>query len=231
VSIARQLFNLQSIELEIESKEQALVQSQARLGESRELLAAREERLKAGQRLEALEKKQHDAEWEIEDIAGKLQKIEQALYSGSITNPKELASLQHEADGFKNRRCDLEESTLEIMEQVEMAVDNLENLSREIEEVEAKWRQEQQQLSADIEQLINSLSALKDERQAALAAIDTEALGVYNRLRQQKGLAVARVEQGTCRGCRISLSTAELQRVKGERLVMCGSCGRILFID
>jgi predicted nucleic acid-binding Zn-ribbon protein len=231
VSIARQLYSLQSIELEIESQEQALVQSRARLGESRELIGAREERLRAEKSLEALEKKQHDAEWEIEDIAGKLQKTERALYSGSITNPKELASLQHEAEGFKKQRQDLEESALEIMEQVEAAAASLEKLSQKLEAVEAEWRREQQQLSADIEKLESSISALKDERQAALAAIDAEALAVYNRLRRQKGLAVARVEQGTCRGCRISLSTAELQRVKGEGLVMCGSCGRILFVD
>ena len=61
--------------------------------------------------------------------------------------------------------------------------------------------------------------------------IDAETIDCYNRFRKQKGLAVARVEQGTCRGCRISLSTAELQRVKGNKLIMCSSCGRILFID
>ncbi len=231
MGIARQLYKLQSIELEIESKEQALMQNKARLGESRELLAAAEGRLKAEQHLEELEKKQHDAEWEIEDITSKLSKIQQTLYSGSISNPKELTSLQREAEGFKNKCDSLEENALEIMEQVEAAAANLAKLSRELDDVEVGWRHEQQQLSASIEQLKSSLSRLEDERQMALAAIDAETIDSYNQLRQQKGLAVARVEQGTCRGCRISLSTAELQRVKGNRLVMCSSCGRILFID
>lgn len=231
MGITRQLYKLQSIELEIESKEQALMQNKARLGESRELLAATEGQLKAGQHLEELKKKQHDAEWEIEDITSKLSKIQQILYSGSISNPKELTSLQHEAESFKNKCDSLEENALEIMEQVEAAAANLAKLSRELDDVEAGWRHEQQQLSASIEQLESSLSRLKDERQMALAAIDAETIDNYNQLRQQKGLAVARVEQGTCRGCRISLSTAELQRVKGDRLVMCSSCGRILFID
>lgn len=231
MGMARQLHQLQVIELEIESEERALIQSVAQLGESQALVETRA-RLSTGQQhLEELKKKQHTAEWEVEDITAKLTAAQEALYSGRIKNPKELAGLQHEVEGLKDRRNHLEENALEIMEQVEVANANLEDLSRELNEIEDKWRDEQQKLSADIEQLKSSLSGLKRKRQLALDGIDAETIDCYSRLRQQKGLAVARVEQGTCRGCRISLSTAELQRVKGDRLVMCSSCGRILFID
>ena len=231
MGMARQLHQLQTIELDIESKEKALAQSEARLGESQALVEARIRLEKRQQHLDELKKKQHAAEWEVDDVADKLSMAQDTLYSGRIKNPKELASLQHEVEGFKRKRNSLEENTLEIMEQAEAATADLASLSRELGEVEDRWRNEQRQLSVAIEQLKSSLSQLKNERQTALASIGAETIDCYNRLRKQKGLAVARVEQGTCRGCRISLSTAELQRVKGNKLIMCSSCGRILFID
>ncbi|MDI6814491.1 MAG: hypothetical protein QMC90_00160 [Dehalococcoidales bacterium] len=42
---------------------------------------------------------------------------------------------------------------------------------------------------------------------------------------KQRGTAVAKVEQGLCRGCRISLSTAKLQQARSGSLVQCSSCG------
>ncbi|MEE8619379.1 MAG: C4-type zinc ribbon domain-containing protein [Dehalococcoidales bacterium] len=33
-----------------------------------------------------------------------------------------------------------------------------------------------------------------------------------------------------CRGCRISLSAAELQQARSGSLVQCSNCGRILFL-
>lgn len=231
MGITRQLYQLQAIELDIVSKEKALANSLARLGESRVLLETRD-RLSASERyLGELKKKQQDAEWEVEDVAGKLLSAQESLYSGRITSPKELSSLQHEVEGFKNKRDNLEEKALEIMEQVEATTNELEGLRWQLNEVEKSWRQEQQQLTGAIEELKISLSKLEEKRQQALAVIDAETADCYSKIRQKKGQAVARVEQGICRGCGISLSTAELQRVKGDRIIMCNSCGRILFID
>ncbi|MFC2072406.1 C4-type zinc ribbon domain-containing protein, partial [Chloroflexota bacterium] len=49
-------------------------------------------------------------------------------------------------------------------------------------------------------------------------------------LKKQKGTAIANVEQGICRGCRILLPITELQRARSSSLVRCSSCGRILFL-
>jgi len=229
--ITRKLYQLQVIEFEIESKEQTLAISLSRLGESGELLEAKGRLLAGEQRLKELKKKQQDAESEIDDIAGKLSSIQESLYSGRTTSPKELTSLQYEVEGFKDKRDKLEEKDLDIMEQVDAAKDELTGLKEQLNEVERNWRQEQQQLTDSIEELKISLSKLEKQRQESLVVIGDEAVDCYRKLREKKGQAVARVAQGICRGCGISLSTAELQRVKGDRIIMCNSCGRILFID
>lgn len=231
MGMARQLYQLQVIEVEIKSREQALAKCLGQLGESQMVAKAKARLLSAQERLEKLKHEQHSAEWEIEDLEAKLSAAKDNLYSGRIKNPKELSSLQHEVEGLNAIHDQMEEKVLGIMEQVELATAELDNLSNKFKALEEEWHGEQQRLSAEIEQLKSSLSKLKNERQMALDSIDAETVDLYNHLKKQKGLAVARVEQGTCCGCRISLSTAELQRARGGSLVKCNSCGRILFID
>ncbi|MBA7680398.1 hypothetical protein ES703_88713 [subsurface metagenome] len=181
------------------------------------------------QHLEELNRQQRSIEWEIDDLTSKLVPAEEELYSGRIRNPKELANLQHEIDGLKARRDQLEDKALEIMDQVELATKNIAAIDSELKILEVEWQSQQQQLSADLEQVKTILSNLQDKRQLLTAEIDPQTIEVYQELKNQKGIAVAKVEQGICRGCRISLPITELQQARSGSLVRCSSCGRILF--
>jgi hypothetical protein len=81
-----------------------------------------------------------------------------------------------------------------------------------------------------MERLKTILADLKQKQQLHLTKIDHQAAEFYYELKKQRGQAVAKVEQGLCRGCRISLPTAELQRARSGNLVQCSSCGRLLFL-
>ena len=230
MGVAKQLYRLQEVDLEIESEEQARAQIASQLGESRAVVRAKDGLREKQQHLEELGRQQHSAEWELEDLVNKLTAAEGKLYGGRIKDPKELTSLQHEVEAFRDRRSHLENAALEIMDKVELATVGVAALASELEALEADWHSQQQQLSADMERLKAELADLKQKRQRLSAEVDPQAVVLYQELRKQKGQAVARVEQGVCRGCRISLPTTELQRVRGDSLVQCSSCGRILFL-
>ena len=230
MSIAKQLYQLQEVELEIGSDEQALAQIASQLGESQAVTKAQTELKLEQQHLEESGQQQHSVEWETEDIVNKLTSAEEKLYGGKVSNPKELTNLQHEVKGLIVRRNQLENKTLDIMDRVELSTASVATLSSKLKTVEADWHSRQQQLSTDMEQLKAALSDLKHKRQLLSAQIDPQAIEFYQELKKQKGQAVAKVEQGICRGCRISLPTSELQRAKGDNLVQCSSCGRILVL-
>jgi len=230
MSVAKQLYQLQEVELEIESNEKALAQLASQLGESQAVVRAQAKLKLKQQHLEELGRQQHSAEWEIEDLVNKLAPAEEKLYSGRIKDPKELTNLQHEVDVLRVRRNQLEDQALEVMDQVELSTASVATLSNELKTLEADWHSQQQQLSTDMEQLKTTLADLKHKRQLLSANIDPQAIEFYQGLRKQKGLAVAKVEQGVCQGCRISLPTTELQRARSDSLVQCSSCGRILFL-
>jgi len=230
MNISKQLYQLQELDLETEANEHALSQIAHQIGESQVVAKAQTKFARSQEHLEELKRKQHSAEWEINDLVDKLTTAENKLYSGTVKNPKELTSLQHEVDVLKSRRNQLEDETLETMDQVELATTSVTTLENELKRLKVDWNSQQQQLSADMDQLKTTLSDLKHKRQQLSAKIDPSIVEFYQELKKQKGTGVAKIEQGICCGCRISLSTAELQQARSGTLVKCSSCGRILFL-
>lgn len=230
MSVASQLYELQEIDLEIADDERKLEQLNGRLGKNDVVVAAREKLDTEKEKLAELQHQQRSLEWEIDDLATKIKKGDDQLYSGRIKNPKELSSLQHEVELLKNKRDGLETKDLEIMDQAESIEAGAAALKQELEEITTEWQREQEQLKKEKAALESSLSNLTQQRQAMATETDSQVLTLYDRLRKSKGWAVARVEQGICHGCRISLPSSELQQARSGALVQCGSCSRILYL-
>jgi predicted nucleic acid-binding Zn-ribbon protein len=230
MSVAKQLYQLQEVDQELESDERTLNYIISQLGESEAVIETQNKLSSERQQLEELTHQQRSVEWEIDDISGKISKVEEELYSGRVRNPKELTDLQHEVDSLKNKRSKLEDQALEVMEQVELATKTVTNLDSELKRLETEWQNQQQKLSAEAEQLKTAIAETKHRRELLEGDIDPQAVEVYQELKRLRGTAVARVEQGICRGCRISLPITELQQARSGNLIRCSSCGRILFL-
>ncbi len=230
MSVAKELYQLQELDQQTYAEEQALKQKTGQLGESEALVTARDKLASEQQRLGELKHQQHSAESEIDDLTAKITTIDEKLYSGRIRNPKELTDLQHEGNALKARRSQIENGVLEVMEQVESTQTGVTARSRQFKQVEQEWQSQQQQLAAEIERHKTRLADLHNERQLRLEGTDPQIIGLYEKLRREKGQALARIEQGICRGCRISLSSNEIRQARSGNLVHCSSCGRILYL-
>lgn len=228
MSIARQLFELQELDLEIESRQRNLDILNGQLGETEALKKARAEVASAQERLVEIRKQQKSAEWEVEDLASKINDIDKKLYGGTIRNPKELSSLQQEGEGFKARRATLEDNILHLMSQIELAAAELERQTASLSSFQQEWQGQRRKIEGGIQAERVALTSLEGRRNSLLGTVTPANLRFYRSLREHKGLAVARVEQGRCCGCRILLPTTDLQRSRNT-MVHCSSCGRILF--
>ncbi len=230
MNVAKQLYQLQEVDLKLESIEQTLSRIASQLGESQAVIKTQAELESEKQRLEESRQQQRSIEWEVGDLVNKLTTNEEKLYSGKIKNPKELNSLQHEVDGMKARRTQIEDRALEIMSQVELAIASIATKNSELKKLKSEWRRQQKELSSEQERLKVVVSDLKQKWQTLASTIDPQAVEFYLERRGKKGVAIAKVEQGVCRACHISLPTTELQKARSRNLVQCGSCGRILFL-
>src|ERR1035437_5963648 len=118
MAIAKQLFQLQELDIKIDAANQTLATLTAQIGDSSEVVAVQAELTFSTQQMEELKKQQKSAEWEDEDVVTKLKAEETRLYDGSITNTKELTALQNEVKGLKNRRILSEDKVLKGLEQI-----------------------------------------------------------------------------------------------------------------
>jgi len=229
--ISRQLYDLEELDSAIEHAEQSLQDKTSRLGVHDVLDAARERLNEARKHLDELKRRHRDAEAGVADILSKIAAAEEQLYGGRINNPKELTSLQHEVAALKTRSDQMETDTLGIIDLVEEAEQAATAAAAEYDRLDEEWQFQQKQLAADIEQLKVELEGFHEQRKQLATQIEPGALSLYEKVRQQKKPAVARVEQGICQVCRISLSASGLQHARGGQPVLCGTCGRILYIS
>jgi hypothetical protein len=173
---------------------------------------------------------QKSVEWEIDDLTAKIKDTEKKLYGGKIFNSKELSSLQQETEDLKKRRSALEDKSLGLMDDLELTRKAIDNSKEELSKLEIQWQAQQKQFVVELLQLKASQTVMESNRQQIMALIDADTFFTYQELRKRKGLAVAKVEQGICQGCRITLPNTDLQRAKGGGVVRCSSCGRIIFL-
>ncbi len=231
--MAKQLFELQEVDLDIEGKKESVEQIESKLGESQTLAEMRASLAQQEERLAQASGEQRTLEWQLDDLSVKISREEDKLYGGSVRNPKELADLQREVEHLKGRRRQLEDRVIDIMSEVELTEVNVRNQSAQVGDLEQIWRREQERLEAERIKLLSEIVDLEERRRGLAAQIDADSLDLYQRLREtRQGKAVVRVEQGMCQGCRITLPMTELQQARaGQRLVQCGSCGRILYVS
>lgn len=233
MTIAADLYTLQEIDSAIEAARASLATVEEQLGESEELIAGRQAVEEARDALEGVSRQQRDQEWKVDDLRSRLSDVEGKLYGGSVRNPKELASVQDEANILKGQLRRREDELLDIMVRVEERQAALREAEESLAEVEGRWRQEQKELASEKERLEGELAGLEERRGRQSSLVEAKVLALYDNLWQRRqGKAVVKVERGMCGGCRISLPMTVLQKARsGLDVVQCVSCERILYVS
>lgn len=172
------------------------------------------------------------AEAEVDGLKIKIEQAESSLYGGNVKNPKELQDLQKEVASLKKHLTTLEERQLETMVLSETAGAEMEKAKADLEVVRSRLGNEHKKLIDEQLELVKQMESFGQEREAALAPIDTPLLAAYEDLRKKKrGVAVAEVEDDACASCGTTLNAALQQNARSQKLAYCPSCGRILFAN
>jgi uncharacterized protein len=231
--MAALLFQLQQLDLEQErliAEQQTVMNS---LQGSAQLQKLRAEHTLVQQQLLSGLQAQKEAEWALEDVNRRLKALEDRLYSGSVNNPKELASLQQEVQHLRAQQTRKEEQALEVMDAAETLQEMAQRKSDALNQAEQAWQQENAVLIARRDSLQARQQELQKKRTHLAANVEADVLSRYEMLKRVKqGRAVSKVEQNACQWCRVILTPSQLQRVRisGE-LQHCTNCGRILYYD
>ena len=233
MTIAADLYALQEIDSAVEATKASLTAVEEQLGESEELIAGRQAVEEGRDAVEGVSKQQRELEWQVDDLRPRLSDVEGKLYGGSVRNPKELGSMQEEANILRGQLRRREDELLDLMVRVEERQTALREAEESLTEVEGRWRQDQKELTSEKEKLEGELAGLEERRRQQSGLIEARVLALYDNLwERRQGRAVAKVERGMCGGCRISLPMTVLQKARsGMDVVQCVSCERILYVS
>jgi predicted nucleic acid-binding Zn-ribbon protein len=173
-----------------------------------------------------------EREFEADELRRKIEPLDQKLYEGKVTNPKELEDLQRDIDSLKRRHSELEDNALAAMDALETAQETLAEARRALEEAAGSDAAEQEELHTREVELTKEIGDLDERRSAQLERVDPLLMGLYQQLASSRqGRAVAKVVGGACQGCRISLPMNLVQRARSSSdVVQCSSCERILYV-
>jgi predicted nucleic acid-binding Zn-ribbon protein len=167
-----------------------------------------------------------ERETQIRDLNGKL---------GGATSNKEYQGILLKIGELKAENGRTETEIL-------LAMDEAEAKEKLHEQAKAQARDADASLAAAEAAVAALKSSMEAEAVAAAATRDAlagqvpaEPLRVYERIRtgnKKSGTAVSVVHGEYCQGCQMSITSQELtELIKGEKLVICRTCQRILVLE
>lgn len=228
-----ELLLLQDTDQALDKALARLSEIETALGESEELISAREVATEKAAAVAVLRAQQKDLELAADEVRGKAAEIEKKLYGGTVKNPKELQDYDAELRNLKDLTRKRDDEVLTLLMQVEEADNERKAADDVVNGIEAEWRNSQEHLLAEKAQIEPEVERLRSERATQATDFDRTLISLYDLLRERRGgTAVARVERGMCQGCRILLPMSVLQRARGvgSPVIQCVSCERILLV-
>ena len=230
MNIISLLWHLQMTDTELDDKTTREREVDGALANDPNLVAARSAHDDTQKRLSAARAQMHDRELEAKTLDAKIKGIEERLYSGRVTNPKELDGMEKDLQMHKRQRGALDDKLLELMDAVEQAQKHADETARALKQTDASRAHDLEQLARERDALTARRAELNAEREQTRAALTADALGTYDHLRKTKaGRAVVQIKRDACGACGVGTPTGLAHRVReGNEIVLCPGCGRIL---
>ncbi len=186
----------------------------------------------AGKQHEEVAREVARLEGEGELLDQKIAREEQRMFSGGVSNPKELSALQAEVESLKRRKSGLDDELLEAMLGREQATATIDGLTKEREEAATEGADLTTIVEGLTGEIAGELEAHTSARTQISGELPADLLKLYEQIRASKGgVGAAALEAGTCLGCHTKLPQRELERMRAEGgLQRCDNCRRILVI-
>jgi len=171
------------------------------------------------------------AERDVEQVRVRIEKDNQRLNAGQVSNARELESLQSEVASLRRRQGDLEEVVLELMERRESAQALRDGAAAEGETVAADETALTARRDAALAEIDEQAAKAAAARAAAVPDMPADLIALYDKIRASSGLGAAPLRRGQCGGCQEMLSTVELNAIRAaapDEVVRHEECRRIL---
>lgn len=150
--------------------------------------------------------------------------------SGRIRNPTDLMQMSEEVKHMKARFAEEEDAEMRLMEDADAADEAVRSTTANLAESRRRSAAEDPTLREELEGWLAELAEVEAERDSVWEQVPPAAQTAYRRMRMHP--PVAKVVNNQCAACHVTVTSSGMQILrKGDEIVHCENCGRILVRD
>ena len=178
--------------------------------------------------LEATQLEHKRLELRVKEKNSELERLQKQMTS--IKTNKEYDALSRGIDHVRKEIGAAEDGIIQAMERTEELAKEIEDRKARCEEIKKANGAQLASIQGEVDSVGEKIRIKEDERRNILVRLDDSMVATYERVRRGKGGgAVVGIRKNACLGCFKTLPPQLVQEIRrGERLITCDSCGRIL---
>ena len=224
------LASLQNVDREIKEKSSARESLSSEIRKMEEVIEAKKAEVKTLKAEWAdKDKRRQEKERLLQEESRKT--MEKRMRMNRIKNIKELQALQREIELIKQSNAQMEEELIRLLEELEASGTVLKGKEEELKKFEMDWGDKRKEIEEELARLEQGLQEASELRVNIAAQLDGDLIERYELIFSRRGgTAVVAVAEGICQGCYMNIPPQLCNEIiKGERLILCPSCHRILY--
>ena len=177
------------------------------------------------------EVKKHKNEVHLQELSQKLE--ENTKKSSEVKTEREMKSLQLEEEIAKEQVTFANEEIARLEKIIESKNEQVESAKASLAELESNLESVKAEVDKKLEAINKERQNVFVEKEKLLGTINQKGLAFYQKIRRwAKNSTVVTVEDQACMGCHMIIRDKTYADViKGEEIVTCPHCGRILHVE
>ena len=226
------LINLQKIDAEIMEIQASLGELPKRASELRSAIERNNQRfMEIKAELDSFMHTRLRLEGENQFVQDKLKKYQEQVYA--VTTNKEYDAISAEIENSERMIEDSELKVLELLVKEDHHTLQCKELEGQIENLKSELTQVELALKDRMRETSGELEKLTAQRGIYVGKLSKSIYTNYERIRNKKnGIALASVEDYKCMQCfGIIPAQTVVELRKMDRIILCETCGRILYVE
>ncbi|GAB3446856.1 zinc ribbon domain-containing protein [Actinophytocola sediminis] len=232
-AVQRRLLELADVDAELartEHRRRTLPEAEEIVAAERAVRAKRDAQVANATALADLDREVKRQEKEIDGVRAREDR-DRALLAGGGVSAKQLTDLEHELATLQRRQTTLEDELLEIMERREAIEFDGQHAGVELAKAEEQLADATRRGDAALADLDTTQARRDAERATLLPVFPEPLLGLYERVRANKGIGAALLRARRCGACRLEMDRSSISRISAspaDEVLTCDECGAIL---
>lgn len=193
--------------------------------------------------VEEIKSRRHDALIELEGIRAELARAESDVEIveariakdterlQNTSSPKDAQGLEHELESLRQRRSNLEDIELAIMERLEGVDATMAGLEAELSVAEHALRAAGDDEARESERLQSEMLATGSRRAKLVEQLPEDLYALYERQRERYGIGASHLRAGISSASGVALTESDLQNIRTaapDAVLMCPDSNAIL---